>query len=122
MEIALWESRRENGMSIDVRWMTSGEHLCSVSTPPGSCPDQVQISGLKSQINEQAGIPVYEQRLFSSDGTTELAGETPYHVFGQELVVRLVQIHDPLLAKLMEISDYNSNVAGGWAGRLRSPL
>lgn len=53
----------------------------------------MQIFALKEQIAEQAGIPVAQQRLFSSDGTTELEGETLRGVFGHGgYFVKLVQI------------------------------
>lgn len=52
---------------VEIRWMTTGAVACSVSAT-----SRTEVSDLKAQVQEKAGVPVAEQRLFDGHGNREL--------------------------------------------------
>jgi serine/threonine protein kinase len=57
------QDNSEELLQVEVRWMTSGETVCSLRSP-----SMLHLSELKAQVHEYAGIPVDEQRLFWDNG------------------------------------------------------
>mmetsp|Transcript_122649 Transcript_122649/g.381815 ORF Transcript_122649/g.381815 Transcript_122649/m.381815 type:complete len:464 (+) Transcript_122649:57-1448(+) len=56
------------GFELEVRWMATGNNVCSVAAAPSMC-----IAQVKQLVHEQTGIPVEDQRLLL-DGL-ELPGD-----------------------------------------------
>merc|ERR1712178_566460 len=79
---------------VEVRWMASGDVVCSVSSDPMAC-----LSALEATVSEKAGIPEREQRFFQ-DGK-ELSADAPLSTINVADPVMLVRtVSDPRITDL----------------------